>query len=364
MITLSRFTSLMRCRHGNAAIMFAVLIVPLLLSAGVAIDFGRVYVATKSLQGVIDSAALAGATVFSDSEQEQAAINAAQAFYDKGVTTLPDYIQPGGAEITTVTTSNCDEGAAERITVAATATITTSLMGIAIPSTTVTLTATAANPQVKFYLDVVNFDFSAVAGDLDGLYWYKVPEGGALPATSDMEFIINNVTTSSPKTITACISSTQKIGFAFSVSPAGKYHYYNRNTYGGVYGRTYYYYSTLFPPSLEAYPSWPHDGALQIVEVNSDGSYPPPTTSTFSPPGTHGYGYFPASAQPMAAIASTGAVSCSSLKGKAIHLYWNDMGPNDDPDLVPNAYDDYNYTDGEITFGCDSSESKPVHLER
>lgn len=344
--------------------MFALLAIPMILAVGAAIDYGRVYVAAKNMQSVVDAAALAGAEVFTASEQEAFAIATAQAYFTKGLSSLPDYAGASAATITTQPTDNCDDGAAERITVTATVTVATTLMGVAIPSMTVDLSATAANPQVKFYLDVVNFDFSAEAGDLDGLYWFKVPADGSSPLPGDLEFIINNMTATAPTTITACISSAQKIGFSFSVSPAGKFHYYNVNTYGGRYGQTYYYHSTLFPPSKEAYPAWPHDGALQIVDVASDGSYPPPTTSTFSPPGTHGYGYFPANAQPMAAVASTGAVSCAGLAGRAIHLYWNDMGPNDDPELVPNAYDDFNYTDGEITFGCESSDPKPVHLER
>lgn len=358
----------MACRHGNAGILFAVLAVPLILSVGAAVDFGRVYVASKTLQSIVDSAAMAGATVFSDETHQQAAINTAQAYFNKGITTLPDYAQVGSPAISVATTSNCDEGAAERITVSATADIGTTLMSIAVPSMAVTVSATAANPQVKFYLDVVKFDFSAEAGDLNGLYWYKVPEDGLLPSLSDMEFIINNVTTTAPKTITACISSAQKIGFAFSVSPAGKYKYYTTNTYGGKYGNTYYYYSTLFPPSRQAYPSWAYDGALQIAEVNADGSYPPPTNSTIpriiDPPDEENYGYFPANSPPYAAIAASGSVSCSSLKGKAIHLYWNDMGPSDDPEINPTAHDDFNYRDGEITFGCESSQAKPIHLEK
>lgn len=355
---------LLCCRRGSVALLFALLLMPTLLAIGVAVDFGRVYVATKTLQGIVDSAALAGAVVFSDATHEAQAISVASSYFSTGIASMPSNVQVSGPTISTTTASNCAEDSAERITVAATASVTTTLMGMVVPSMDVAVSATAANPQVEIFLDVVNFDFNAVAGDLNTLYWFKVPDDSSAPATSDLNYIISNITTSSPTTITACISSTQEIGFSMSVSPAGKYHYYNVNTYGGKYGNTYYYHSTLFPPTKNAYPSWPYDGSLQIVDVNTDGSYPSPTTSTFSPAGTYGYGYFPANAEPLADVASSGSVSCSRLDGGKIHLYWNDMGPSDDPETNPSAYDDYNYTDGEITFSCTSGTVKSVYLER
>lgn len=340
---------LFRCRHGNAALLFAVLSVPLVLSIGAAIDFGRVQVATQTLQSIVDAAAMAGGAVFSDHTREQLAIDTARAYFNKGVASLPDYAGAGEATVTTVKTLGCGDGAAQRISVAASVSVNTTLMGIAVPSMTVAVSATAAHPLVEFYLDVTSFNFSA--HDKIGILWYRVPAENGDPTPTDLEPIVSNDKGGALE-VKACVSPDQKIGFAFSDKPAYP------NLYGGLPSDPccHYYYSTLSPPSKNAYPLWSFNSALQIVEVAADGSVPQPRASTVSPPGTPGYGYFPADANPYDSIAASGAVSCNGLNGKAIHLYWNDMGGY--------YYDDLDYDDAEITFSCSSVKTGSVHLER
>lgn len=321
--------------------MFAVLAVPLLLSVGVAIDFGRVHVATGAVQNIVDSAAMAGATVFSDESREQMAAAVARHYLDKGAATLPATIEIGSSAVTTQPEEGCAGNAAERITVSATATISTTFMSIAIPSVTVNVSATAAHPLVEFYLDVRHLNFGAA--DKVALWWYRVPPDGQPPTPANLELIIDNVTSGGLTAVKACVGPDQKIGFAFSDSVSGKYPCaYGSNAYGGICPNTYYYYSTLSPPSRNAYPTWNYNSALQIVDVAADGSHPPPVTGVSLPIN-----------QPFNSVAATGSVSCNDLNGRSIYLYWNDMG---------GIIDDLDYDDGQISFGCSTAETGSVHL--
>lgn len=343
---------LFRCRHGNAALLFAVLSVPLVLSIGAAIDFGRVQVATQTLQSIVDAAAMAGGAVFSDHTREQLAIDTARAYFNKGAASLPDYAGAGEATVTTVKTLGCGDGAAQRISVAASVSVNTTLMGIAVPSMTVAVSATAAHPLVEFYLDVTDFNSDAI-DDLR-LWWYRMPAGDEDPEPSDLEFIIGNKVGGTPE-VKACVSPDQKIGFALSNQPGWYACYYGGNEYGGTCDKTYHYYSTLFPPSKNAYPLWMFNSALQIVAVPTDGSKAEPKIGPFEANPPDDLGYFPADASAYAPVAANGAVSCNDLDGRAIRLYWNDMG---------GLEDEHDYNDAVITFSCSSVKTGSVHLER
>lgn len=342
-------TRLLSRKEGTVAVLFALLAVPMVLAVGAAVDFGRVYVAAKNLQSVVDAAALAGGTAFSDESREELALAAARAYFERGAATLPEYLRLGAVSFTTTPAEGCTERtAAERITVTASATIETTLMSFAVPVMNTTASATSAHPLVEFYIDVTDFNFAA--HDRIGIWWYKLPTDGVDPQAADLSLIVDNTTTGPVEAVRVCVGPDQKIGFAFSDRPAYP------NLYGGIPGNQYYYYSTLVPPSANAYPAWAFNSTLQIVDVSSGGAYPPQATSTISPPGTPGFGYFDVAANPFSAIAASGAVSCNELNGRAIHLYWNDMGGY--------HYDDYDYNDAEINFSCATVKNGSVYLEQ
>jgi len=405
-----RAKEMLRRREGAIGIVFAVLLIPLILSVGLAVDYGRGYMTARNLQGIVDSAALAGATVFDDPSREQLAIDTAQEYVTKEIATLPSNVRVGAPTITPTISPDCGvANPAYRVTVSVSATIGNTFMSLAAPTFPMTVTATAANPMVQFNIDVTNFSAQGVDGN--ALYWYQVPDNGVAPWPGILNLIASNTPQLTGNSGNTCVSGSQKIGFAFADLPGANTQYgskyYDYNTYGGAAGNTYYYYSTLFPPQIQAYPTLMTDNSLQIVALNSDGSYPPPQTSSYTPTASDfqfptsfqqpignptmplstyapedcmlsehyagGYGCFPANAEPLAPVASSGAVTCKDLGSGGIHVYWNDMGPvNGDPwntlwsDSTPSshAFDNLNYTDAGLTFTCPSTAIKEVHLEK
>lgn len=64
---LSCFT---RDKRGNVAIIFGIVLIPLMIAMGSAVDFSRAFLKQKSLASAVDTAVLAGG-VFSELTQEE-----------------------------------------------------------------------------------------------------------------------------------------------------------------------------------------------------------------------------------------------------------------------------------------------------
>lgn len=349
--------SLLRRRDGIIAVLMALLAVPIGAAAGIAIDVGRLELALHTAQGVADAAAMAGASLFTDVTKQQAALTAANTYVTQGFSSLPEFARATPATVVATPAPSCAVAeAANTVTVSTTVTVNTTLLWLFMPRLQSQVTATGAMPVMQMTLSLSGDDFDAGVLDLDGMYWYPVPPGGGVPDPSDLHLVLSNASAPGGGTVTQCISPIQQIGFAFSDQPGGLWYNYGPNMYGGAFPNTYYYYSTLFPPSRQAYPDFPYDAALQIVAVNPDGSYPPPSTGFFLSNDSYGYGDFLPTAEPLAPVAANGSVSCASLNGSMIHIYWNDMGGS--------PYDNLNYTDGEITFGCSEGQALLPYLMR
>jgi hypothetical protein len=271
-----------------------------------------------------------------------------------GIAALPKFVTMTAPVVTTSPAPSCAAAnATNTVTVSTTVTVNTTLLHIFVSELQSTVTATGAMPIVQMTLVTSGDDFDASVLDLDAMYWYAVPADGSTPNLSDLHLVLSNGGSSNGGTVTQCISPTQPIGFAFSDEPGAHAGNYGATPYGGTFPNVYYYYSTMFPPSKQAYPAFPYDAALQIVAVNSDGTYPGPSVGFYSADDPYGYGIFPIDAEPFAPVAADGSVSCASLNGQMIHLYWNDMG---------GMIDNLNYTDGEITFGCSEGQALLPYL--
>jgi Flp pilus assembly protein TadG len=334
-------------RKGATGILFALLLIPMVMSVGLAIDFGRVYLSFRMLQGVVDSTALAGASAYTDVGLEPRVTSVATSYFSKGITTLPSGLTISAPTITTAASPVCSESGAYSVTASATAQVPMTFMSLAVKSIPVTAVATAKNPMVIFNLDFAKFNFDGTAIDADAIYWYRVPEDGSLPALSDLQLVATNtsVSAASPSS-QICTNSTQKIGFAMSNSPGGNIHAAYTNAYGGTFGNTYYYYSQIFPPTLQAYPHQATDCALEILALEPDGSTVPPFSSGHC---------ITSEATAYSSLTPQGVLNCIGLNGASMVFYWNDLGgPTDDID----------YNDAVFTIQCATTLQFPVFLQR
>jgi hypothetical protein len=299
---------------------------------------------------VVDSTALAGAAAYTDVGLEPRATGIANGYFAKGIATLSPGLTISGPTITTAVSPVCSASGAYSVTASATAMVPMTFMSLAVKSIPVTAVATARNPMVVFNMDFTKFNFDGTAIDFDAIYWYKVPEDGSLPALSDLQLVATNATISADTASSQiCTNSSQKIGFAMANSPAGNNpNGAHTNDYGGMFGNTYYYYSQLFPPSLQAYPHQATDCALEIVTLQPDGTTVPPFTSGQC---------FAHEADAYSSIVPEGVLNCIGLNGAAMVFHWNDMGDG-------GAHDDVDFNDAVFTIQCAAALQSPVFLQR
>ncbi len=344
--------SLISAREGGVALIAALAAVPLLLAGGAAVDYGRAYFVHRSLQGVVDAAALAGVSSYRDTVADGLGLaeRTAAAYFAQNARAMTG-LEVGTPTIQAQASGSCSGGTAvASVTVSASTQVATSLMGLVMPVMEVSATATAEKPLVQFSLDLGDFNPGRMDADALALYWYKVPADNAVPTADELVKIADNLSWEPSQIYSQCVAASDRIGIALATVPGGRHpsHYVNpTNPYGGMIGRTYLYYSHLYPPTREAY-SLIDNCALQIVEGRS--SVPPATGRCFSPYDT---------SKPYTALASDGSFRCDALKGRNITFFWNDMGPGDD-----RVHDDYDYNDLILSFTCTTEDSASVMLTR
>jgi Flp pilus assembly protein TadG len=351
----------LRARQGAVALLIAVAAVPLMLAAGAAVDIGQAHFAARSLQGVVDAAALAGVAVYTDSTAAAKAAATARTYFEKGVANMPG-LNVGAPTITATADATCTgSSSAATVTVSAPVTVKTSLMGLVIPSVTTTISATAKNPIVEFSLNLGGFQAGRDDGDKLALHWYKASASGGAPALSELHKIADNVSYPPSQTYHACIFVNDKIGLALEVWPGGIWPYYTKSEYGHGVGMHFYYYTNIYPPNALAFASGEgHTGncSLQIAEMTS-GSPVPPVIVRGTQGGNTGDCFKTSEPKPYAPIAANGTVSCADLKGgRTVRFEWNDMGPN-----WTEVYDDLDFNDLELTLGCSQVGETKVILE-
>jgi Flp pilus assembly protein TadG len=157
------FRNLRRDRRAATAMVVALMIVPLILMCGAAVDFSRVSSARTQLQAAVDAAAVAGDGTYQADPKttaSQAALNAlhvAQSTFKAEAVNLAAYSTIGAPAVTTACTGTPTQcGAAPSgsctpstaiycVTVTANATLKNSLLGGWIPSDALSATATASS---------------------------------------------------------------------------------------------------------------------------------------------------------------------------------------------------------------------------
>ena len=310
-------------RRGTVAVLTGLMVLPLMFSAGVAVDLTRATAFRAALQNAADSAALAGAAAYVDAAHASAATAAATAYLQQAEAGLPPNRGVSFTVTPAVLTNAAGQTTGYTMTVAAQAQVATTLMSLAVASMPAVARATAENPVVTVNATLGNWKSSAA--DANTIYWYVVPPNGALPAAADLHALFTN-TGPAPTTLPAIqVTASQKIGFALR-NVTGGITGYGPNQYGSPQGQTNWLYSQLSPPSASAYPTLAQNCALEVAVATTTNPTPTQTGGSCS-----------------AATPALGTISCAEAAGQTVFYFWNDMG---------GSTDDYDYNDAQYSLTC------------
>jgi len=166
-----------RRQRGVYALMFAVLFIPLICIVGCALDLARMVQYKGDLQSAVDEAALAGAAVLnsSDSSTKTFATTVATNYFNRAI--LPASISVSSPTVTADNSGSAklpNGNAAYTVQVSASATVANSLFALLIPSFSMSVTGTAAEPLVSSNLNLGGKNSQAC--DENNLYVYEVPK--------------------------------------------------------------------------------------------------------------------------------------------------------------------------------------------
>ncbi len=254
-------------RRGTVAVLTGLLIVPMMISAGVAVDLTRATAVHAALQNAADSAALAGAGVYTSAQAATAATNAATTYIQQATATLP---AGDGAHFTVATGSVTDstgQVSGYTVTVTATATMPTTLMSLVTPNVATAASSTAENKLLSITPN--NASVAPNNPDTDTVYWYVVHPDGSLPDASELHRMFSNSDGEAPDKLAPIrFAAGQTIGFALANVTGGNASY-GENQYGGEQGQTHMFYSQLSVPNANAYPSEKHNCSLQVTASQS-----------------------------------------------------------------------------------------------
>lgn len=190
-------------RRAATAVALAIMAVPLMITAGAAVDMSRAASARALLQASTDAAAIAGAGAWQSSESYKYAASVTTATYTGTASQLPKFIststptpnltctgtttQCGGTAgsstyVTTTSTYGCPNSAEYCVVVTASGTLKNSLLGFLIPSEMLTahsMATTAFPAQTISGKNIPPSPGFGSAGDVSGIYAYAVPMSGS-----------------------------------------------------------------------------------------------------------------------------------------------------------------------------------------
>lgn len=356
-------------RGGGVAVLFALMLIPLILATGVAVDFARIEILKTALQSVVDGAALAGASALSLSTGSTSAVTVATDYFNKGVAALATTATIGTPTVTVPSTIE--------VTVTVTATLPYSFTSLISSGLSVPITASAEGPAYQLQVTKTG-GFSSSAYDSDSVYFYVASSDGTLPTTtSAMTLLFTNDPSvdanyandnASAKSIR--IGGNDSVGFAL-VNKTGGLTAYGKNAYGAVQGSTHYFYSSAIVPSATAYPSqnsfytgttssnyWGKNTTCNRTTITTTvTSYVPTSSSSCNahPCTTLSGGVVLENnllVGGSCATQSTATQTCLDLYNNPLSFSWNDMG---------GGSDDFDYNDAVYTVTCvpTSSATQP-----
>ncbi len=164
---------------GSIAVTFALLLIPMMLIFGLVVDYARMVQCRAILQNAVDEAALAGASVFTTSDQGANAATVATNYFNRAI--LPATMKAAAPTVTTNANGTINPAlgtaVAYTVTVSANATVSTTLLSMLLPSVSMTATGTASDPVVSAKLGFTNVN--SVACDGNAVYLYQVPKNAS-----------------------------------------------------------------------------------------------------------------------------------------------------------------------------------------
>ncbi|MDE1904117.1 MAG: hypothetical protein KGI46_09700 [Alphaproteobacteria bacterium] len=367
-----------RNADGSVAILFGLLMIPLVVAAGVGVDYGRAAEIRASLQSAVDAAALAGASAYTSPSAEASATTLAQNYVTNTTSTMPSGVSVVSTSVTPGTTGS-GNNVAYTMSVSATLSVPSMFLAVVRGPITVSATATARNPVVTASFNMSGF--VSYACDINEIYWYIVPADGGVPDASALNLLWSNNTQSPTTTGSFNVAASAKIGFAIenitgARDPSLGGCNYGNNGYGSHPGDTQWLYSSLQPPSLDwsTAPGGASTGTNGTYETTQDcalvveqgtynsrrGTWSYPSvpqgqcyTVSGSSENTNTYDSYGnmtgvcancGSGATMTTEMTNAAPSCSDLGGNSYQYEWNDMG---------GTFDSYNYgNDMQYAFSC------------
>lgn len=361
-ILLSGLRAFRNARRGAVAVLFAVMMIPLLLATGAAVDFARVEITRTSLQSVVDGAALAGASALNLANGSTNASAVATDYFTKGVASL--------ATTATVSGPTVSIPSSIEVTVSATATLQYSFMSLIGRSLTIPITASAEGPPYVIQVTKTG-GFTSSAYDSDSVYFYIVTSAGVPSTTASMNLLFTNDPSVDPNYQTdngtakaIRVNANDQIGFAL-VNKTGGITYYSPNGYGAAGNSVHSFYSSVSPPSSIAYSTQGNFyTGVTTTKKNSNGGTT--TTCTQTRIKTTVTNYVSSetdscNAHPCTTLSgstvmennllvngacsttSTAVRTCLQLQANPVAYSWNDMG---------GGSDDYDYNDAAYTVSC------------
>ena len=161
-------------RKGGVAVMAAFLFIPLILGAGLAVDLARLVVAQTTLQGSVDSAALAGAAAWQGSAGSVNTTTIATNYFNK--TMQSSGVSLTGPAVVTSGNATYNGSGVYKVQVSASASLKTVFMSMGgISTLSMSATAAAINPAVHPVVSLVLNNNNNYAYDWNSAYMYAVP---------------------------------------------------------------------------------------------------------------------------------------------------------------------------------------------
>ena len=145
-----------RNTDGTVAVLFGVLMVPLIVAGGVAVDYGRAAIVQAALQHTVDAAALAGASILSSPAAQTTATTLSQNYVNAGTAILP-----AQATVTATTITPNTSGSAYTMSVSVTGSVPTTFLSLYESAIAVSASATATNTATAAPTCVLALDPSA-----------------------------------------------------------------------------------------------------------------------------------------------------------------------------------------------------------
>ena len=363
---------------GTVAVLFGLMMIPVIVGIGVGVDYGRAAEIRATLQSAVDAAALAGASAYTSPAAQTSATTLAQNYVTNSTSTMPSGVTVISTSVTPGTTGS-GNNVAYTMSVSATLSVPSMFLAVVRGPISVSASAAAKNPVVTASFNMGGF--VSYACDINQIYWYVVPANGGVPDASAMNLLWSNNTRAPTNTASFNVAASAKIGFAIenvtgARDPSLGGCNYGNNMYGSQPGDTQWLYSSLQPPSADwnIAPGGTNTGTNGVYETTQDcalivergtynsrtetWSYPSApqgqcyTTSGFSE-NTNTYDRYGnmngvcnscGSGPTMTTQMTSAAPSCSDLSGNSYQYNWNDMGGN---------FDSYNYgNDMQYSFSC------------